>query len=80
MSHDQLQCVQNKLYSLLSDLRPNAVALVDAFDYHDETLQSCLGRYDGRVYESLFEWAQHSPLNKTQVMLSLYLLLILTFI
>lgn len=67
MTEEQLQCVRNKLFSLLSDLRPNAVALVDAFDYHDETLQSCLGRYDGHVYESLYEWAKNSPLNKTQV-------------
>ena len=41
-------------------LRPDAVALVDAFDWHDDTLASALGRYDGKVYESLFEMAKNS--------------------
>nr|XP_002131877.1 peroxisomal acyl-coenzyme A oxidase 2 [Ciona intestinalis] len=52
---------------LLSCLRPNAVGLVDAFDYSDDLLQSCIGAYDGNVYERLFEWAKKSPLNKTEV-------------
>ena len=30
-------------------------------------LQSQLGRYDGNVYESLFEWAKQAPLNQTEV-------------
>lgn len=52
---------------LLSRLRPNAVALVDAFDIDDDFLQSCLGAYDGNVYERMFETAKKAPLNKTQV-------------
>ncbi|KAK2495865.1 hypothetical protein MC885_006820, partial [Smutsia gigantea] len=54
------------LQELLMAVRPNAVALVDAFDFHDVTLGSVLGRYDGNVYENLFEWAKKSPLNKTE--------------
>ena len=53
--------------ALLSEIRPNAVGLVDAFDFHDHLLSSVLGRYDGNVYENLYKWAQQSPLNKTQV-------------
>mmetsp|Transcript_10061 Transcript_10061/g.25631 ORF Transcript_10061/g.25631 Transcript_10061/m.25631 type:complete len:142 (+) Transcript_10061:183-608(+) len=39
-------------------LRPDAVALVDAFDYDDRILNSTLGRKDGKVYEALYEAAQ----------------------
>uniref|UniRef100_A0A3Q3EMN4 Peroxisomal acyl-coenzyme A oxidase 1 n=1 Tax=Labrus bergylta TaxID=56723 RepID=A0A3Q3EMN4_9LABR len=41
---------------LLSQLRLNAVALVDAFDHNDKKLNS-----------NLFEWARNSPLNATEV-------------
>ncbi|XP_069056297.1 peroxisomal acyl-coenzyme A oxidase 1 isoform X1 [Pleurodeles waltl] len=63
----QLAQVQLRIKELLALIRPNAVALVDAFDYSDAQLGSVLGRYDGNVYEHMFEWAKKSPLNKTQV-------------
>ena len=67
MSGDQLEHVNDQMLRLLSDIRPNAVPLVDAFDISDHTLGSVLGRFDGQVYENLYKWAQQSPLNKTQV-------------
>jgi len=67
MSSIQLDTVRNCLLQLLADIRPNAVALVDAFDFPDALLCSVLGRYDGRVYENLYSWAANSPLNKTSV-------------
>ncbi|RXN15803.1 peroxisomal acyl-coenzyme A oxidase 1 isoform X1 [Labeo rohita] len=66
LSVSQLAQISQRLKGLLSELRPNAVALVDAFDYHDEMLNSALGRYDGNVYEHMFEWAKKSPLNHTE--------------
>ena len=48
-------------------IRQEAVPLVDAFDFHDEILNSCLGRYDGDVYTHLYKWAQNAPRNKTKV-------------
>lgn len=57
----------DKLLALFSELRPNAVTLVDAFDYPDQVLQSCIGRYDGNVYEALYEYAKGSPLNQADV-------------
>lgn len=63
----QLAQVQLRIKELLTLIRTNAVALVDAFDYSDAQLGSVLGRYDGNVYEHMFEWAKKSPLNKTQV-------------
>jgi acyl-CoA oxidase len=48
-------------------VRPNAVALVDAFDYTDHYLGSALGRYDGDVYSALYKEAWKDPLNETVV-------------
>ena len=72
MSRTQLQLVRERELSLLAKLRPNAVALVDAFELPDHYLGSVLGRYDGNVYENLYKWAQQSPLNKTDVHESYY--------
>ena len=44
-------------------LRPETIALVDAFDISDTVLNSALGSYDGRVYEQLFESARTSAMN-----------------
>ncbi|GFS19859.1 acyl-coenzyme A oxidase [Elysia marginata] len=67
MSDRQLELVQDKLLDLLAALKPNCVALVDAFDFPDQVLGSALGRWDGNVYEAIMEAAKKSPLNKTQV-------------
>ncbi|XP_043570260.1 peroxisomal acyl-coenzyme A oxidase 1 isoform X2 [Chiloscyllium plagiosum] len=68
----QISHVHQRVKELLAMIRPNAVALVDAFDYPDAVLASVLGRYDGNVYEHMFEWAKRSPLNKTEVHQSFY--------
>lgn len=44
--------------------RKDAVPLVDAFDFTDQSLNSALGSYDGQVYQRLYEWAQKSPTNQ----------------
>ncbi|KAJ1495192.1 acyl-CoA dehydrogenase/oxidase C-terminal [Baffinella frigidus] len=49
--------------TLLHELRGDAVALVDAFDFSDNQLKSTLGRYDGEAYRALFASAQREPLN-----------------
>ncbi|KAI4832142.1 peroxisomal acyl-coenzyme A oxidase 1 isoform X2 [Pseudochaenichthys georgianus] len=67
LSVPQVLQVSVRVKELLSQLRPNAVALVDSFDINDKRLNSILGRYDGNVYEHLFEWARRSPLNATEV-------------
>ncbi|KAL7825880.1 hypothetical protein SRHO_G00336180, partial [Serrasalmus rhombeus] len=72
LSVPQLSQITQRIKALLAEIRPNAVALVDSFDYHDEMLNSVLGRYDGNVYESMFEWAKRSPLNRTEVHESYY--------
>ena len=52
------------LMSLLEQVRPEAVSLVDAFDIPDIILRSVLGRKDGDVYKALWEWVQLNPKNK----------------
>ncbi|TKY55474.1 Peroxisomal acyl-coenzyme A oxidase 1 [Spatholobus suberectus] len=56
-----------QLRSLYSQVRPNAIALVDAFNYTDHYLGSVLGRYDGDVYPKLYEEAWKDPLNDSVV-------------
>lgn len=55
--------------SYLAVVKRDALGLVDAFDFTDKTLQSCLGAYDGNVYERLYENAKRSPRNQTEVWL-----------
>lgn len=57
--------VKQGITVLLEQLRPDAVALVDAFDIPDRVLGSALGRYDGNVYEALFQSVLKAPLNQT---------------
>ncbi|KAJ6851121.1 peroxisomal acyl-coenzyme A oxidase 1-like [Iris pallida] len=57
----------DQLRALYSQLRPNAIALVDAFNYTDHYLGSVLGRYDGNVYPHLYEAALKDPLNDSVV-------------
>ena len=67
LSPKQLELVEGGVLAGLAAVRPEAVRLVDAFDFTDRHLGSILGRYDGNVYENLYKWAAASPLNKTQV-------------
>ncbi|KAG5564810.1 hypothetical protein RHGRI_000870 [Rhododendron griersonianum] len=57
----------DELRSLYSQVRPNAIALVDAFNYTDHYLGSILGCYDGNVYPKLYEAAWKDPLNESVV-------------
>ncbi|KAK1304782.1 Peroxisomal acyl-coenzyme A oxidase 1 [Acorus calamus] len=63
----QASLANEQLRSLYSQVRPNAVALVDSFNYTDHYLNSTLGRYDGNVYPTLYEEAWKDPLNDTVV-------------
>lgn len=58
------------LEKVLTELRPHAIGLVDAFAYTDNALNSAIGNYAGQPYEyplyrTLFDWAaNHNPFNK----------------
>lgn len=68
ISSDHAAMLQGRQLELLTELRPNAVALVDAFDFPDAVLDSALGRYDGQVYDALYDYSLRSKLNEKQVL------------
>ncbi|KAF9102499.1 Peroxisomal acyl-coenzyme A oxidase 1 [Mortierella sp. AM989] len=59
VSRDQVVWCRDRRDNLIDLLRYELVGLVDAFDLSDNQLNSALGRYDGRVYESLYDWAKY---------------------
>ncbi|XP_057463458.1 peroxisomal acyl-coenzyme A oxidase 1-like [Actinidia eriantha] len=63
----QASLANDQLRSLYSKVRPNAIALVDSFNYTDHFLGSILGCYDGNVYPKLYEAAWKDPLNESVV-------------
>ncbi|KAK8710660.1 hypothetical protein V6N13_145974 [Hibiscus sabdariffa] len=65
ISPEQGALANEQLRLLYSQVRPNAIALVDAFNHTDHYLGSILGRYDGNVYPKLYEEAWKDPLNET---------------
>ncbi|CAD5234691.1 unnamed protein product [Bursaphelenchus xylophilus] len=67
-SQGQADQVKLSIETLLERLRPEAVAIVDSFDFSDRELHSVLGRRDGNVYENLLKWAQQSQLNRADVL------------
>ncbi|XP_072946829.1 acyl-coenzyme A oxidase 1-like [Epargyreus clarus] len=72
LSEEDVRKLQRRYEDLLEKIRPNAVGLVDSFDFRDEVLHSTLGAYDGRAYERLMEEAMKSPLNKEPVNVSFH--------
>eukprot|EP00475_Leptophrys_vorax_P021923 TRINITY_DN2979_c0_g1_i2.p1 TRINITY_DN2979_c0_g1~~TRINITY_DN2979_c0_g1_i2.p1 ORF type:complete len:685 (-),score=208.09 TRINITY_DN2979_c0_g1_i2:62-1846(-) len=67
LSGAQLKLIRAQARKCLAKLRPDAVALVDSWDFSDYNLNSALGRYDGNVYEALYEQAKKSPLNSSDI-------------
>ncbi|EMC94628.1 hypothetical protein BAUCODRAFT_554654 [Baudoinia panamericana UAMH 10762] len=54
-----------RIQELMAQIRPHAVLLVDSWKIPDFLLDSALGRYDGKVYEDLFNRAHRlNPLNE----------------
>lgn len=65
-SADSIYALPDAVLNLMTELRPHAVKLVDAWSIPDWLLESALGRSDGKVYEELFDMAhRRNPLNKT---------------
>jgi len=63
-----IDTLMDQIHVLLDKIRPDAVGLVDALGFDDEQLKSTLGRYDGNVYEAIYEEAKLSPLNQSPKM------------
>ena len=61
----QIKYISNEIKRLLKKIRPNAVTLVDSFGFDDYFLNSALGRYDGDVYNELYDWVKKAPMNNS---------------
>jgi acyl-CoA oxidase len=72
LSTRQYELVKQEVMRLLSEIRPNAVALVDSFKFPDYLLNSSLGRYDGKVYEDLTQRAAREPINALTMNVDIY--------
>lgn len=65
---EQIKLMQEVKEKIYIEIRPFAIGLVDANLLSDNTLRSALGRNDGRVYETMFEWAQkENDFNKKDI-------------
>ncbi|PVH87408.1 acyl-CoA oxidase [Cadophora sp. DSE1049] len=65
VSNEHLDEVPSRVEDLMLKVRVHAVKLADAWKLPDSLLDSALGRYDGKVYEDLFNRAHRlNPLNK----------------
>ncbi|KAJ5760483.1 hypothetical protein N7520_007639 [Penicillium odoratum] len=65
VSQSDLDLLPSRVQDLMAKIRPHAVKLVDSWMIPDYLLDSALGRYDGRVYEDLFNRAHRlNPLNE----------------
>ncbi|XP_016990774.1 probable peroxisomal acyl-coenzyme A oxidase 1 [Drosophila rhopaloa] len=67
LTDTDLTRLQERLESVLTKLRPDAVAIVDGFDFSDLQLNSTLGSYDGNAYERIFDAALKNPMNQKSV-------------
>ncbi len=63
ISFSHLESIRAQVHALHEKLLPNAVALTDAWNFSDASLQSALGLKNGNVYETLLSWARQGPLN-----------------
>lgn len=64
---DPTQDLRLAIKALCVEVLPNVVGLTDAFGFSDWSLDSALGVFDGRVYETLWKRAQMEPMNKDEV-------------
>jgi hypothetical protein len=58
-----MRLVYAEITRLMGAIRPDAIALCDSFGFTDHHLKSTIGRYDGNVYEAIYDEAKKSPLN-----------------
>ncbi|BFG06510.1 probable peroxisomal acyl-coenzyme A oxidase 1 [Drosophila madeirensis] len=67
LTDTDLTRLQDRLETVLTKLRPDAVAIVDGFDFSDVQLNSTLGSFDGNAYERIFDAAMKNPMNQKSV-------------
>ncbi|KIM82062.1 hypothetical protein PILCRDRAFT_820972 [Piloderma croceum F 1598] len=66
-TNDPTGSLRMEIAELCLTLLPNVIGLSDAFGLTDWELDSALGVYDGRVYESLWNRVHAEPLNRSEI-------------
>lgn len=66
LSGEEAQIAEQAASVICSSLRPDVIALTDAFEVPDRILNSALGRRDGNVYEHLYLEAKRSSMNMVE--------------
>lgn len=59
LSNEHVKMMNQLKEKLYNEIRPDAIGLADSARFSDNTLKSALGRYDGRVYETMYDWARN---------------------
>ncbi|CAD8212955.1 unnamed protein product [Paramecium pentaurelia] len=54
---EQFKQLNETKIELLNKLKPQALGLVEAFNFSDNALRTCIGCHDGKPYEYIYEWA-----------------------
>ena len=65
---EHLDFMRNEMVDSFKFIRKHALGLIEAFELSDDTLNSILGRKDGKIYQHLLAYAKYSnPINKQKV-------------
>jgi acyl-CoA oxidase len=72
LSKKHVRWINEEIAILLGKIRQDAIALADAWDHRDYILNSAIGKYNGDVYEELYEASKKSTLNQTDVLPAYY--------
>ena len=68
LTGDHFRIIGETKNLLLEKLKSDALGLVEAFLFSDNSLRSALGREDGKVYETLWDWMKNkNKMNKEGV-------------
>ena len=67
LNENQVEMIRSNIKNLMKEIRKESIGLVDAFDWTDRDLVSCLGSKDGNAYENLMDFYERNPLNQFEV-------------
>lgn len=57
--------INASIKDILTQLRPQAIPLIEMWEFRDYQLTSAIGNSYGDIYETHLEWAKGSKLNRT---------------
>ncbi|CAD8203123.1 unnamed protein product [Paramecium pentaurelia] len=65
ITQEQLKSLNELKIELFTKIKPQAIGLVEAFNFNDNALRTCIGCHDGKPYEYIYDWAtKENSVNK----------------